>query len=67
MAPEKSRALVGRILLASAALMLVLAAVIWSGVLGIEPGARSLVAGVVVAAAVLDGLIGLYFVVSEPS
>lgn len=57
----RPRALVGRLLLSSAAVMLVLAAAFYVGWLEIDPSARPLVAGVLVLAAIADAVIGLRF------
>jgi len=61
MPPGRVRALVGKLLLSSAVLMLALAVVFWFGVIPLAPGARPLVAGVLVVAAVADALVGLRF------
>jgi hypothetical protein len=55
------RALVGRLLLSSAGVMLALAAAFYAGWLEIEPSARPLVAGVLVLAAIGDAVIALRF------
>jgi len=55
----RPRALVGRLLLSSAAVMLVLAVVFYAGWLEIDPSVRPLVAGVLVLAAIVDVVIGL--------
>jgi hypothetical protein len=57
----RPRALIGRLLLSSAAVMLVLAAAFYVGWLEIDPSARPLVAGVLVVAAIADAVIGLRF------
>jgi len=57
----RPRALVGRLLLSSAAVMRVLAAAFYLGWLEIEPSARPLVAGVLALAAIADALVGLRF------
>jgi len=57
----RPRALVGRLLLSSSAVLAVLAAAFYVGWLGIEPSARPLVAGVLVLAAIADAVVGLRF------
>jgi len=55
------RALIGRALLASALVMAALAVAFGTGWLQVAPGARQLVVGVLVVAAVVDAVIGLKF------
>ncbi len=55
------RALVGRLLLSSSAVLIALAAAFYAGSLEIEPSSRPLVAGVLVLAAVADAAVGLRF------
>ena len=57
----RPRALVGRLLLSSAAVMIVLAVAFYVGWLEIDPSARPPVAGVLVLAAIADALVGLRF------
>ncbi len=57
----RPRALVGRLLLSSAAVMIVLAVAFYVGWLELDPSARPLVAGVLVLAAIADALVGLRF------
>jgi hypothetical protein len=59
--PARVRALVGKLLLSSAVVMLGLALAFWFGVIPLGPGARPLVAGVLVVASVADALVGLRF------
>jgi hypothetical protein len=60
-ATGKARGLVGRILLASAALMIGLAVVTWLGMLPIDTPVRTYVALTFVGAGVLDGYLALRF------
>ncbi len=60
-ATGKARGLVGKILLASATVMIGLAAATWLGVLPIEPPARTYVALALAGAGVLDGFLALRF------
>jgi hypothetical protein len=55
------RTLIGRALLASSLVMAALAAAFGTGWLQVAPGARGLVVGVLVLAAVVDAVIGLKF------
>lgn len=57
-----ARTVVGRAMFLSAAVLVVLAIVFGSGTLPLEPGARGLVAGALVAVAAIDVLVGLWFV-----
>lgn len=56
---DANRALVAKILLLSAVIFAVLAAVSWAGILAIEPGARRLFALSFGICAAADALIGL--------
>ncbi len=59
-APDKLQ-IVGRALMTSGLVFVVLAALIYFGALPIDPGLRTIVAAGVGTVAVLDGLIGLWF------
>ena len=59
--PSNARALVGRVLLASALVMAALAVVFGTGWLPVAPGARGLVVGVLIVAGLVDAVIGLKF------
>ena len=60
-APGPRNALIGRVLLASALLMLALAALFFTGALGTPEHTRVLVAMVLGSAAAVDALAGVYF------
>jgi hypothetical protein len=64
--PRPPRAIVGRALLGSALVMIVLAALFGAGLIPLEPGARPLVAGVMALVAVADALIGFWFLRRTP-
>jgi hypothetical protein len=61
-----SRRIVGLALAASAAVLALIAALIYTGVFGVAPQSRAIVAGAMAAAAVLDVLLAVYFIVSDP-
>jgi hypothetical protein len=60
--PSHQRALVGRVLLVSAALMLLISALLWFGVIAVGAAARPFVAGAFFAAGLVEGFVGLRFV-----
>ena len=62
-----SRRIVGFALLGSAVIVGIMAAAVLSGTFGIAPQSRTIVAGAMGAAAVLDVLLAIYFIVSDPS
>ena len=61
MLDQAGRARMGRVLLASGAVMLAVAAVFGSGVIPVAPSVRWLLAGALGAAGVLETIIGLRF------
>jgi len=61
-----SRRIVGFALAGSAAVLVVLAALIYTGVFGIAEESRGIVAGAMALAAMLDVVLALYFMMSNP-
>ena len=59
---DTNRALVGRILVASAVVLTVLAVLCWTGVLPVDPRARGVLGAALGAAALADATIGIIFV-----
>jgi len=62
-----SRRIVGFTLLGSAAVLVVVAALIYTGVFGIAEESRGIVAGAMGLAAALDLVLAFYFIVSGSS
>ena len=60
-----SRRIVGFALVASAVVLGLVAALIYTGVFGVSEEARGIVAGAMGAAAVLDMCLAVYFIVSD--
>jgi hypothetical protein len=60
-----SRRIVGFALVASAVVLGLVAALIYTGVFGVSEQARGIVAGAMGVAAVLDMLLAVYFIVSD--
>ena len=58
---DDNRALVGRILLAGAVVLALLAVLCWSGVLPVDPRARMVLASALGISALADGMIGFIF------
>jgi len=57
-----ARAVAGRAMFLSAVVLAVLAALFGAGMFPVEPGARGLVAGALAVVAVIDVLVGLWFI-----
>ncbi len=64
---SSSRRTVGLAMALSAALLGLVAMLIFAGTIPVEEGSRTLIAGVLGAAAAFDVLLGLYFFVSDAS
>jgi hypothetical protein len=62
---QGSRRIVGFALVASAVVLGLVAALIYSGAFGVSEQARGIVAGAMGVAAVLDMLLAVYFIVSD--
>jgi hypothetical protein len=60
-----SRRIVGFALAGSAAMLILVASLIYTGVFGIAEQSRAIVAGAMGVAAVLDVLFAIYFIVSD--
>jgi hypothetical protein len=60
-----SRRIVGVTLLGSAVAMLVLAVLVWGGLLGLAAAGRQIVAGALFVAALIDMRVGLRFIQSR--
>jgi hypothetical protein len=60
-----SRRIVGFALAGSAAMLVLVATLIYTGVFGVAEQSRSIVAGAMGVAAILDLLFALYFIVSD--
>jgi hypothetical protein len=60
-----NRRIVGFALVASAVVLGLVAALIYTGVFGVSEQARGIVAGAMGVAAVLDMLLAVYFIVSD--
>jgi hypothetical protein len=57
--PSAARATLGRVLLASAALMLIVAGLCWFGTIAVPEDVRSLVSGACLVIGVGEGVLGL--------
>ena len=62
---QGSRRIVGFALAASALVLIAVASLIYTGVFGVSEQSRTIVAGAMALAAVLDLLLAIYFIVSE--
>jgi hypothetical protein len=62
---QGSRRIVGFALAGSAAVLMVVAALIYTGVFGVAEESRAIVAGAMGVAAVLDMLLAVYFMASS--
>jgi hypothetical protein len=62
---QSSRRIVGFAMLASALVLGVVAALVYTGVFGVSEQARAIVAGAMALAAVLDLLLAVYFIASD--
>lgn len=62
---QSSRRIVGFAMAASALVLGIVASLIYTGVFGVSEQARTIVAGAMAAAAALDLLLAVYFIVSE--
>ena len=62
-----SRRVLGFVMAGSSALMLLVAALVYSQAIPVSEQSRMLVAGILGFTAVLDMLIGVYFILSDPS
>lgn len=62
--PSRARRIVGLALLGGAALLVVVAALFYTGVIPVAGEMRGVAAGAVGAAALVDGLVGLRFLLS---
>jgi hypothetical protein len=62
-----SRRIVGFAMAASAVILLVMASLIYTGTFGVALQSRTIVAGAMAVAAVLDVVLAIYFIVSDPS
>jgi hypothetical protein len=60
-----SRRIIGFALIASAVVLGIVASLIYTGVFGVSQQARTIVAGAMAVAAVLDMLLAVYFIVSD--
>ncbi len=63
---QGSRRIVGFALAGSAAVLMIVASLIYTGVFGIAEQSRGIVAGAMGLAAVLDLVLALYFIMSNP-
>lgn len=62
-----SRALVGKILAVAAALMFVAAGVVYTGLLPVEPDLRHAIGLVLAGIGVMDTLMAVYFLITDPA
>jgi hypothetical protein len=62
---QGSRRIIGFALIASAVVLGIVASLIYTGVFGVSQQARTIVAGAMAVAAVLDMLLAVYFIVSD--
>jgi hypothetical protein len=62
-----NRALIGKILAASAALMFVVSGVAFAGLLPLEPDLRYSVGLVLAGIGVMDTLMAVYFIITDPA
>ena len=63
--PQSSRRIVGFAMAGSAVIMILMAALIYTGAFGVSEGSRVIVAGALGVAGVLDIILAIYFIVSE--
>ena len=64
--PQGSRRIVGFALAGSAAVLMIVASLIYTGVFGVAEESRGIVAGAMGLAAVVDLVLALYFIMSNP-
>jgi hypothetical protein len=62
---QSTRRFVGFAMAGSAVVMLLMAALIYTGAFGVSEGSRVIVAGALGVAGVLDVILAIYFIVSE--